>query len=576
NLTNPSPGTYTMRVNRSGCITEYHFGVWNVPRVWERKSKVTIMAGGFAPNSFVMLSVRNSTHELLSEPERRLNVGSRGEVNTTITVPADLQLGTLNISISYSRTYDFANIDATTDVIKVSVTKAVLNVTIITGATTYERVEPINITVLVKYKDGSSLPWNCVVKLRLVYGGVESREIFMDYSHDAHWFKSIKTNPSDPLGAYLIKVEASDQYDNTGSANRTVTLTAARLRIVLRSQLNETYERSVKLNVSVGVAYPDGTPLASGGVSLEMIRDQYRKGPFNFNKTGLGEWRLSRQISAAEETGEWGLRIVAVDGQGNSGDLLLKIRIVPARLRVELLSPLGSVFSRTEEIPLSVMVKYPSHEAFTLGDGSVNATLLHNGVEQASTRLRFSAGSWVGYISAPRSAPLGQYMLNISAGDPSGNSGSYLFPLEITKAVLSLEIEDFKDAYQIGFETVFFKIVVKYPDDSTLEDGDVSATVSSGSMKHAVSLKYEEGKWVGTYYLPITNPAGDYRVVISAEDPYGNAGVKEVYFGASNLYLILIVISFAIVLAVSVSLLLLRRRRLQFPPAPEEQGFPAQ
>jgi len=151
-----------------------------------------------------------------------------------------------------------------------------------------------------------------------------------------------------------------------------------------------------------------------------------------------------------------------------------------------------------------------------------------------------------------------------------GNYGSYGIPLEITKATLSFEIEDLKNSYQIGFETVSFKIVVRYPDSSTLKDGSVNATVSSGTLKSTVLLKYEGDKWVGNYYLSITNPAGEYWVVINATDPYGNNGVEEVYFSASNLYLILIVISFAVVLAVSVSLLFLRRRRQQFPPAAEE------
>jgi hypothetical protein len=446
---------------------------------------------------------------------------------------------------------------------------AVLNVTITTDATTYERVEPINITVRVTYKDGSSLPWNGVVKLRLVHGGVEGREIYMDYTL-GYWFKSIKTTPSDPLGNYLIKVEASDQYGNTGSGNKSISLTFARLRIALTSRLNETYERSLRLNVSVRVAYPDGTPLASGSVALEMVKDQYRKGPFPLVSAGSGEWSLSKKIYAGEELGEWVLRITAEDGSGNTGDLLQEIRIVPARLSVMLLTPLGSMFSRTEGIPVSVVVKYPSQEVFTLGNGSVNAMLVHNGVEQALTQLKFSAGGWVGNISAPRNAPLGPYVLNVSALDLYGNHGFYTVTVEITKAVLSFEMEDLKDSYQAGFETVYLRTTVKYPDGSNLEDGNVTALVSSGTLTSIVRLRYQEGKWVGDYYLPVTNPVGEYRVTINATDPYGNTGVKEFYFRVSNLYLILVVISFAVVLAVSVSLLWIRRRRAQPPPAPEE------
>lgn len=572
-LANPSPGTYTMRVNRSGCVTEYHFGVWDAPRVWERKSIIMVKAGGLMRSGSATLYLKNSTHVVFSQ---RLESDSKGEVSKQITVPVDIQLGVLSAFIECEDALDFKNMRVVTDALQVSLVKAVLNVTVVLDATTYERVKPINVTVRVKYKDGSSLPWNGVVRLRLVYGGVEGREIFMDYTHDGYWFKSIKTDPSDPLGSYVVKVEASDQYGNAGFGNRTFTLTAAKLRITLNNQINETYERSVRLNVSVSVAYPDGTPLPSGSVTLELIKGQTRKGPFNFNKTGLGEWGLSRKISENEETGEWVLRVTAVDGVGNSGDFSQEIMIVPARLIIQLMAPVGSRFSRTEKIPVNVVVKYPSKEVLTIENVSrekgafVDAKLVHNGAAQALSQLRFSAGAWVGNISAPRDAPIGQYVLNVTVKDSYENYGFYMVPIEITRAVLSFEMEDLKESYQAGFETVSLRTVVKYPDSSTLEDGDVTAVVSSGTLTSTISLRYQGGKWVGDYYLPVTNPVGEYRVVINATDPYGNTGVKEVFFRVSNLYLILVVISFAVVLAVSVSLLWIRRRRPQPPPVSEE------
>ncbi|MEM3745851.1 MAG: hypothetical protein QXN67_00055 [Thermoproteota archaeon] len=573
NLTNPPPGTYTVQVNRSGCVTEYHFGVWDAPRVWERKSMILVKAGGLARSGSAKLYLRNSTHVVYSWV---LESNSTGEVSKQIPVPVDIQLGVLSASLECDDALDFKNMRVVTDALQITLVKAVLNVTVVLDATTYERVKPINVTVRVKYKDGSSLPWNGVVRLRLVYGGVEGREIFMDYMHEGYWFKSIKTGPSDPLGSYVVKVEASDQYGNAGSGNRTFTLTAAKLRITLKNQINETYERSVRLNVSVSVAYPDGTPLPSGSVTLELIKGQTRKGPFNFNKTGLGEWGLSWKIQAREEIGEWVLRVTAVDGVGNSGDFSQEIMIVPARLIIQLMAPVGSRFSRTEKIPVNVVVKYPSKEILTLENVSrekgayVDAQLVHNGAAQALTQLRFSAGAWVGNISAPRNAPIGQYGLNITVKDSYENYGFYTVPIEITRAVLSFEMEDLKESYQAGFETVSLRTVVKYPDSSTLEDGDVTAVVSSSTLTSIISLRYQGGKWVGDYYLPVTNPVGEYRVVINATDPYGNTGVKEVFFRVSNLYLILVVISFAVVLAVSVSLLWIRRRRPQPPPVPEE------
>lgn len=567
-LSNPSPGTYTVYVNGSGYGVEYHFGVWDVPRVWERKSIINIKAGGLSPNSFVTLSVRNSTRELLNQ---RLNVNQYGRVDQNLIVPINLNLGALNTFLIYDGTYDFARMSGSTSLVEITVVKAVLNVTVTTDADTYERVKPITVNVLAKYKDGSSLSREGVVKLNFIQDGIEGRDIFMDYMHDSYWSKSIKLSASSPLGNYLIRVEALDQYGNSGTGNRTITLTAARLIVSLKNQLEEHYERSTKLNISVSVAYPDETLVGSGSVTLEMIRGQNRKGPFSLTNTGLGQWDISQLIPISEQTGNWIVRITAVDDSENSGDLSLGITIVPARLNIQLLNSMGNRFFRTENIPLSVVVKYPSQEVLSWEYGVVNASLVQTGDWLISSEfLQFSAGSWSGNISAPKDAPLGSHVFKISAMDLYGNYGIYNITVEVAKATLSIEAEGLRDVYQISFDTISIKSAVKYLDGSPMDEGNVTAVFSSGSTSAALTLKYENGKWVGQYPLSLTVPAGDYTLRINATDPYGNTGVKEFIFRVSNLYLILIIISIAITLAVSVSLLLVRRRRVTFQPPSEE------
>ncbi|MEM2940726.1 MAG: hypothetical protein QW304_04130 [Thermoproteota archaeon] len=567
-LNNPSPGTYTVRVNGSGCRVEYHFGVWDLSRTWERKSIISVKAGGLMPGGFAILYVRNSTHVVFSQ---RLDSNSRGEVNQQVNVPVNMQLGTLTAFLNYSSIFDFQNMKGTTSSLQVTVMKAVLNVTVTTDATTYERLKPININVYVKYKDGSSLSREGVVKLNLVYGGVEGRDIFMDYTHDSYWSKSIKLGASDFLGSYLIKVEASDQYGNSGNGNKTITLTSAKLTVSLRNDLDAHYERSTKLNISVSVTYPDETPVGSGRVTLEMLMGSQRKGPFSFTSTGLGQWDISQTISVSEQTGNWTVRIIAVDDSENSGDLSVGISIVPARLNVQILNSMANRFSRTQNIPVSIVVRYPSQEVLSREYGVVNASLIHMDNGLVSNRLlQFSAGSWSGNISAPRDAPLGSYIFKVSARDTYGNYGFYNTTVEVTMATLSVEAEGLKDVYQISFDTVSVKSIVKYPDGSSMDEGNVTAVFSSGSMSATLPLKYENGKWIGQYPLPMTAPAGDYTMRINAEDPYGNTGSNQFIFRVSNLYLILIIISIAITLGVSVSFLIIRRRRARFQPPSEE------
>ncbi|MEM3712603.1 MAG: hypothetical protein QXR97_03590 [Thermoproteota archaeon] len=570
-LNNPVPGTYTVRVNGSGFRVEYHFGVWDIPRVWERKSIVNIKAGGFASNSLITLSVRNSTHEIIN---RRLNVDQYGKVNQNVTVPVDLQLGVLRAFLIYDGTYDFSKRSGSTDFIEITVTRAVINVTVITDADMYERVSPINIRAYTKYKDGSTIPWNSGVKLSLIYNEAVKQTMYMDYTHDSYWSKTIRLRPFDERGNYLIKVEASDPYGNFGTGNKTITITAAKLIITIMNQLEESYQKSTKLNISVSVKYKDENPVESGEVTLEMSMGNRKLGPFNFIKTGLGQWAISYKIPIAEQTGEWDLKISAVDNSDNTGDVSLSIFIVPAELIIQTMGQINQEFSRTQSIPLRITVRYPSYELLREENGVVNASLIHSEKGLVLSRLLgFSAGIWHGNITIPKNAPLGDYVLRISGKDPYGNSGYFDNAIKISKAILSVKIEGLGTVYQVGFDTVRLKCVIKYLDGSIMDSGNVTATISSNTVSSNIILKYSDGEWIGEYGIPLTAPTGDYTVNISAEDPYGNTGSYEDNFRVSNLYLVLIVISVATALSITVSILVIRRRRLRAPVVPMAEDY---
>ena len=570
-LSNPPPGTYRVRVSGSGFKVEYHFGVWSVPQVWERKSTVNVKAGGFAPNSFVTIFVKDQTHVLLSQ---RFRADNDGKIDQNMVVPVDLAPGSLRVSLSYDGTYDFSKMSGSTGYISITVVKAVLNITIATDANTYERVDQINVRVYAKYRDGSILPPNSLIKLRLIYNDVEKKATYMSYNPAGYWSETINLKPSDECGDYLILIEASDSYGNSAAENKTITVTTARLLIDLISPLYESYERSTRLNLSVSVKYKTGAPVESGRVTFEMIKDNRKSGPFLFTKTGTGEWTVSKKISFSEQTGRWELKIIAVDDYNNAGDLSLSILIIPAELTVQSSESFNRSFSRTQSIPLSITVKYPSHEVLQDESGIVNASLIHleKGII-SSVLLQFLAGSWRGNLTIPKNAPLGEYVLMISAEDHYGNSGFFNDTIEVTKAVISVRIMDLGDNYQIGFDTVRLKCIVKYLDGSIMDEGNVTAVLSSDTVSATVVLKYSDGVWIGEYVLTLTIPTGDYTVSINAEDPYGNTGVGEGTFRVSNLYVIIVVVSIAIALGVSVSILVLRRRKARVTtPLAEEYG----
>ncbi|MGQ9478866.1 MAG: hypothetical protein ACUVQ0_02445 [Thermoproteota archaeon] len=576
-LSNPPAGTYTIRVNSSSCAVEYHFGVWNVPREWERKSKIYVAAGGFMPGSQVTLHVRNQTHEIFNW---KLTLDDNGEVNESIIPPANLQTGSLNFFLKYYDTFDFKNMGGVTETMQITVLEAVLNVTVITNADIYERTQSIQVEVFVKYKDGSSISSNGIVRMKIYAVNFDfEKDVFIDYRPPGYWTKNIPIAYSDPNGTYLIKVYASDEYGNSGSGNKTIVVTAAKLNITLVDQLNESYERSTRINISVRILYPSGDLVESGNVRLEMIRGSSKEGPFDFVARNTGEWSISHKIPRNVETGEWILRITARDEAGNMGELYPppRVRILPANISIRFLSPSNTVFSRTESISVKIVATYPSNEHLQHVQNSVVEAILVPVQTDSSPigpfLLRPYVDGWVGNISAPRNATVGQYFLKIYARDPYGNNGSEKMVVEVTKATLRVDVEDLKDTYQVGFDTINMKLVVKYPDGSLMSDGSVNISILRESLVDSFGAEPENGKWVGEYYLSLTIPAGDYMVLINVTDPYGNAGVKEVALRVSNLYVILIIVSITVTLATSVSLLLIIRRRRRIPSFPKESGL---
>ena len=66
------------------------------------------------------------------------------------------------------------------------------------------------------------------------------------------------------------------------------------------------------------------------------------------------------------------------------------------------------------------------------------------------------------------------------------------------------------------------------PGGYNFTSGSVTATTYHASSKvgNALSLFYDQsrGKWVGSYTINSTNPAGIWQIQVNASDSYGNAG----------------------------------------------------
>lgn len=132
--------------------------------------------------------------------------------------------------------------------------------------------------------------------------------------------------------------------------------------------------------------------------------------------------------------------------------------------------------------------------------------------------LSADTGSWVGTVDAN------------SFDDGYGNKGpslNVIKPFTVTPASLTVSVSTNYGNYTVGGIVVIYASVVT-PGGYNFTSGTVLAKTYHGTSEigSPLSLFYDQsrGKWVGSYTVNSTNPAGAWQIQVSANDTYGNAG----------------------------------------------------
>jgi hypothetical protein len=138
-----------------------------------------------------------------------------------------------------------------------------------------------------------------------------------------------------------------------------------------------------------------------------------------------------------------------------------------------------------------------------------------------------------GTFQIPLSSDVGPWVATIevnSFDDGYGNKGpisSVLKPFTVSPAILTVSAITNYNNYTIGGIVVIYVSVVT-PGGYNFTSGTVTASTyhSSSQIGSPLPLFYDQsrGKWVGSYTVNSTNPAGIWQIQVNASDTFGNMG----------------------------------------------------
>jgi LPXTG-motif cell wall-anchored protein len=197
---------------------------------------------------------------------------------------------------------------------------------------------------------------------------------------------------------------------------------------------------------------------------------------------------------------------------------------------------------------------------------------------------RTNIGQFEGNYQIPLSSQIGAWVASIDIGgynDGYGNIGpsaSVNRGFAVSAAILIVTPSTPNGNYTTGSIIVINAKVVT-PDGTDFTSGTVTATTHHSALQigNPLQLSYDQthGKWVGSYTVNSTSPAGIWFIQVNATDAYGNSG----YGSTSTLvtipptqqpppqtstfnYLWILVIGLVAALAVLASFVVYRRGRM--------------
>jgi len=275
--------------------------------------------------------------------------------------------------------------------------------------------------------------------------------------------------------------------------------------------------------------------LASGNVTIKISGPGGLVSGFPLNKTADSTGLLSyiwTSIPASLPVGYYTLTLTGTPVKNPPDTQSFSVTATNVTISSLIISRSLLQTSQTEDFRFSA--SYPG--GAPVKTGSVNLRLVEgDGTTSHYVAMAYSStlAAFHGTFQIPLSSEVGPWVATVevnSFDDGYGNKGpisGVLKPFTVSPAILTVSAITNYNNYTAGGIVVIYASVVT-PGGYNFTGGTVTATtyLRSSQIGSPLPLFYDQsrGKWVGSYTVNSTNPAGSWEILVNASDIYGNMG----------------------------------------------------
>ena len=324
------------------------------------------------------------------------------------------------------------------------------------------------------------------------------------------------------------------------------------------------YVGNYSLTVSQSSPPPNSNPVATGQFTVELTDSEtyQRMTPVSITAQGYGGSE-NLTISIVSKTGPapgfpttrlanplgvlsftWNpipasiaLGNYTITLTGNPAKSILDTQsflIIAANVTLSSLSIAQTSMQRTQTEGFHFIASYPNGVQSKTGAATIRVTeadgvTVHNILAAYRTTLGWFQGTY----QIPLNSTAGPWVAGVDVGsynDGYGNTGpssSVVRGFAVSPAVLMVSATTSNANYTTGSIVGIYASVVT-PGGYNFTSGEVRATtyLSMRQIVNPITLSYDQsrGKWVGSYTVNSTNPAGIWIIQVNATDVYGNSG----------------------------------------------------
>ncbi len=288
------------------------------------------------------------------------------------------------------------------------------------------------------------------------------------------------------------------------------------------------YQRTLPVSIK-GVIY---LPNANVTIRISGLSGMVTGFPLNRTADNTGSLSYTWTSAASQSVGSYTVTLSGTPVKSPPDTQIFTITAANVTIYSLIISKNVLQTSITEDFRFTAV--YPS--LAQVRTGSANLRLVEvDGVTSHLVPMTYSTalGMFHGTFQIPLTSEVGPWVATIdvnSFDDGYGNKGpasSVLKAFTVLPAVLVVSATTQYNNYTIGSIVAIYASIIT-PSGENFTSGTVIATTYHGStmVGSPLGLFYDQsrGKWVGSYVVNSTNPAGIWQIQVNASDTYGNMG----------------------------------------------------